>query len=381
MWLDECRKAIRPGLERMNLFMKDFKQKFKAIHVAGTNGKGSVCEFISNTLARKYVTGVYTSPHLIKVNERIRVNGREIKDDEISSYSWLKKYNFTYFEALTAMAFQYFNDKKADYAVIETGMGGRLDATNVVEPEISIITNVGMEHENWLGRSLEKIAEEKAGIIKNAPVITSAKGIALDVIKKAAEEKGADIYVNGIDFEWEYDGSFIVHADREYRFNPKMNAIYQGDNIAVAVKALELLGMDKENILNGINNAFIPARMQRARKYIIDGAHNPDGIHALFSSLEENGRTAVIFGAMKDKNIKKMVSLIPSHFKIFATQVENERAMPSEKIASFKKAEITKSVREAIEKTMDFDRVIITGSLYVAGEAIKILKEMGLLEK
>ena len=381
MWIDECKRSIRPGLERMNIFMKDFNQNFKAIHVAGTNGKGSVCEFIYSALMIKSIAGVYTSPHLIRVNERIRVNGKEITNQEIEQYSWMRDYKFTYFEALTAMAFQYFNDKTANFAVIEAGMGGRLDATNVVVPEVSVITNVGMEHEKWLGRSVEKIAWEKAGIIKDAPVITSCSGDALDVIKKVASIRGADIYVNGIDFEWKYeDGYFRVYADREYVFHPKMNALYQGDNISMAVKALEILGAGREEIIKGINDAFIPARMQKTGKYIIDGAHNPEGIKALFSSLStDDSKTVVIFGVMRDKNVKKMLSLIPSSMEIIATQVGNERAMKAEEIASIRNCMITRNVEEAIKASSNFDRVIITGSLYLAGEAIKLLNEKKLV--
>ena len=169
MWIDELKEEkIKLGLERMQKFIEETgKPKYNVIHVGGTNGKGSVCQFIANILMEDgKKVGVYTSPHLERVNERIVVNGDEIKNSEIESYSHLKKYNFTYFEALTAIAIDYFQKKQVDYAVFEVGLGGRLDATNVLQACITIITNVAMEHENYLGNSIEKIAMEKAGIIK-----------------------------------------------------------------------------------------------------------------------------------------------------------------------------------------------------------------------
>ncbi len=378
MWLNECKAEIDLSLKRMNEFKKEWKQNFKAIHVGGTNGKGSVSHFIAGTISKKYKVGLYTSPHLQRVNERIKINGEEIKDDELESYRWLCKYNFTYFEALTAMALKYFEERSVDYAVIEVGMGGRYDATNIVEPEITIIANVAIEHTQWLGDSVEKIAREKAGIIKGAPVITACKGKALEVIKRIAKEKGSEIYVEGEHFKWSrYHNGFLIESNEKYFIKPKMNALYQGSNIAMAVKALELLDMEKDVIIEGIESVTIPARMERIGRFIIDGAHNPAAIKALVMAMEEMKiEPIVIFGAMKDKDVKKMIEfLLPIAKKLIVTKARNDRAMEPEKISEFHPSIVAKNVEEAIEiaEKMDGD-IAIVGSLYLAGEARSFIK-------
>ena len=380
MWIDKCNAAIDLNLKRMKKFANEFNQNFKAIHVGGTNGKGSVSTFIASSLS-KYKVGLYTSPHLEKLNERIKINGNEIKDEEIRKYEWLCKYNFTYFEGLTALALKYFEDSNVDYAVIEVGMGGRFDATNIIEPSLTIITNVSIEHTQWLGKNIESIAREKAGIIKNAPVITGCKGKALEIVEKIAKERGAPIYKEGVDFTWKRKGSqFLIKSDDEYIIKPKMNAIYQGSNIAIAVKSLELLGVEKEKIIKGIEKAYIPARMEKIGNYILDGAHNPAGVRAFVMALREGGlQPIIIFGAMKDKDVKRMLFILEKIAKkIILTKVENERAMEPDKMARFcRDCIITKNVEEAIEiaESMD-EKIAIVGSLYLAGEARKILKEI-----
>lgn len=384
MWIDKCNGEIRLDLKRMNEFSKNFKQRYKVIHVGGTNGKGSVCNFISNILMRKYNVGLYTSPHLQKVNERISINGKEISDMEIKKYEYLCKYNFTYFEALTAVALKYFGERNVDYAVIEVGLGGRLDATNIVEPMLTIITNVAVEHTQWLGKSIEKISMEKAGIIKNAPVVTSCRGNALNIIKKIAEKKGATLYAIDKDFKWHRHGKkFFVEADEKYVVEPIMNALYQGDNVAVAIKSMELIGINRDDIINGIEKTFVPARMERIGKFLIDGAHNPDGIKAFSKSMEEfdYNDAIIIFGVMKDKDVEKMMKFLPDAKIVIATWVNNERAMQPEKIFEIcnKKCNCIKSknVEDAINIAMKNynknDIIAIVGSLYLAGEARKII--------
>jgi len=378
MWIDRCNATINLNLEQMEKFANEFNQNFKAIHIGGTNGKGSVSAFIVSSLY-KYKVGLYTSPHLERVNERIKINGKEIRDDEIKKYEWLCKYNFTYFEGLTALAFKYFEENNVDYAVIEVGMGGKYDATNIINPFITIITNVEIEHTQWLGDSIEKIAKEKAGIIKNAPVVTGCKGKALEIVKKMAKEKGVEIYVEGVDFSWKRSGKhFLIKSDYEYLIKPKMNAIYQGSNIAIAVKSLEIIGMEKNDIIKGIENAFMPARMERIGKYIIDGAHNPAAIRAFIEALKEVGiKPIVIFGAMKDKDVKSMLSIVsPAAKKFILTKASCSRAMEPEKMAKWcKGCVLTKNVEEAIEMVEKMNEdVAIVGSLYLAGEARKILK-------
>lgn len=391
VWLENENK-ISLSLERMEKFIKERgKTKYKCIHVGGTNGKGSVCHFIYNILRQNYRVGLYTSPHLERLNERIIVDDVEISNEEIEKYKYLKIYNFTYFEALTAIAIDYFEKKNVDYAVFEVGLGGRLDATNVIEPEISIITNVSLEHENFLGKDIASIAKEKAGIIKNAPIITACKGEALEVIKNIAEEKNVDLYIVGKDVRWKKieKNKFLIEADEIYSLETKMNGIFQGENIAIAVKAGELLGLEKEKIVSGIEKTFLPGRMEKIGKFILDGCHNPKAIEAFSSAISEfNSRLIIIFGAMKDKNIPEMISRLPQATLYIATKSSSERAIEAGVIAKIgKKYGIDFIVKRNIEEAISFAKEIakeneiicIIGSLYLVGEARKIIKEKNYL--
>jgi len=391
MWIDELKEnVIDLSLKRMREFIKEHgKLPYKIIHVGGTNGKGSVSHFIYSILKRRHKVGIYTSPHLERVSERIIVDGEMISDEDIEKYIWLKKYNFTYFEALTAIALMHFLEKEVEYAVMEVGLGGRLDATNVVDAIVTIITNVSLEHENLLGKSIEEIAREKAGIIKSAPVITAAKGKALEIIEEEARKKGVDIYVVGRDVRWEKLGKneFLIESGERYKVKSPLYGSFQGENVALAIKACELLGMEREDIIEGIKNAKLHGRMEIVGNYILDGCHNPAAIAAFSSSIGEFGKEfTFIFGAMKDKNVEEMVKKLPDAGVYIATKVDNERAMSPRQIAEIgkhygKKFIVTENVKEAIEVADKISRgmICIIGSLYVVGEARKILREKGLL--
>ena len=390
MWIDELKEEkIKLGLERIEKFIEEIgKPEYKVIHVGGTNGKGSVCQFIANILMEDgKKVGVYTSPHLERVNERIVVNSNEISDEELESYVYLKKYNFTYFEALTAIAIDYFQKKQVDYAVFEVGLGGRLDATNVLPACITVITNVAMEHENYLGDSIEKIAMEKAGIIKDAPVITASKGKSLEIIKRVAKEKGVDLFVLGENFSYDIieKNRFLIKANEQYEIESPLQGKFQAENIAIAIKCAEILGIEKEKIIKGIKKAKWPGRMEKIENFLIDGCHNPHAIKAFVESLEDFSydRLIIIFGAMKDKKIDKMIELLPKATYI-AAQCKAKRATLAEKIAEIGKKEgkkfiIADSVKEAIKMAKKMagknDLICIIGSLYLAGEARKILRE------
>ena len=387
MWIDELREnEIRLTLKRMKKFMEGKKVNYKVIHVGGTNGKGSVCQLIYSILRRKYSTGIYTSPHLHKVNERIVVDGFEIKNDEIERYAFLKSYEFTYFEALTAMAILYFMEKEVDYAIMEVGLGGRLDATNVLSSCLTIITNVSLEHEKYLGKSISSIAKEKAGIIKDAPVITACKGEALRVVRKVAEERGVNVYVVGEDVRWKRDGKkFVVESEEAYELETKMHGEFQGENIAIAVKAGEILGMERDDIIEGVKNAQWHGRMERIGKFLLDGCHNPAAVFAFASSVKgfDFDGLVIIFGAMRDKNVREMISNLPEAKGYIATRAKNVRAMDPVEIEKIgrevgKKFYVSGDVKEAMEMAERMagknDLICIVGSLYIVGEARKILK-------
>ncbi|MEK6869330.1 MAG: folylpolyglutamate synthase/dihydrofolate synthase family protein, partial [Nanoarchaeota archaeon] len=265
------------GLDRIESLLKKLgnpEKKLRCIHVAGTNGKGSVCAMISSILTGAgYKVGLYTSPHLKKFNERIRINNKLISDKDIVKYYLkIKKYvtNQSFFEITTAMAFLYFADKKVDFAVLEVGLGGRLDATNVVTPLVSIITNIGLEHTKYLGNTIKKVAYEKAGIIKNnVPVVTAAEGIALAAIKKISNERNSRLYIAN-------------KKNANYRIGLKGE--FQKLNAAMAIKAIGILKnnygvkIKKSNVKKGLLNAKWPGRFQFLEKNIlVDCAHNPHG--------------------------------------------------------------------------------------------------------
>ncbi|MBC7128442.1 MAG: bifunctional folylpolyglutamate synthase/dihydrofolate synthase [Thermoplasmatales archaeon] len=391
VWLEKLNEnKISLSLERMEKFIIDRgKTKYKCIHVGGTNGKGSVCHFIYNILREDHKVGLYTSPHLERLNERIVIDGIEISNDEIEKYKYLTRYNFTYFEALTAIAIEHFENRDVDYGVFEVGLGGRLDATNVIEPEISIITNVSLEHENFLGKDIVSIAREKAGIIKNSPVVTACKGEALELIKNVAEEKNVELYVVGRDVKWEKIGNkFLIDADEKYSVETKMQGIFQGENIAIAIKAGELLGIDKEKIIDGIKKTFLPGRMEKIGNFILDGCHNPAAIEAFSKSIVDYNKLIIIFGAMRDKNIPEMIKRLPKARAYIATKSSSERAMPAGEIAGVgAKNGVSFIVKEEVGEAISFaeeianknEVICIIGSLYLVGEARKIMREKNYL--
>ena len=394
-WLDGLKgRGIKPGLGRMREAVEGIETDYRIIHVGGTNGKGSVCRFVGAILRESgYRVGIYSSPHLERVNERITVNEEEIGDRELSRLAGIlmeRDNGMTYFEAMTAIALMHFSGR-VDFAVLEVGMGGRYDATNVVDSDIAVITNVSMEHEKYLGDSIEKIALEKAGIIKGGNVVTACRGKALKVMEKKAKERNAELSVVGRDVTWRRISpkKFLVKSNREYELETSMNGIFQGDNIAIAVRAAELLGTGKESIVNGIRNAMLPGRMERIGKFLMDGAHNPAGIKALGESIRDfdYNRLFIIFGAMGDKDIPSMIRHLPEGkgVTVIAASIGGERAAGAHEIASMveksgRKCIESGNVKDAIEKAVGMagenDMICITGSLYLVGMAKSIVRNM-----
>ena len=406
------RIGIKLGLERIRKLLDKLgnpQSSYKIIHVGGTNGKGSVCRIISSILQEGgYTVGLFTSPHLIHLRERFVVNGEEIKDDELLDVlkvvlNAAKKMDEkpTFFEISTAIAFEFFRRKEVDFAVVEVGMGGRYDATNVVSPIISIITNVAIDHSEYLGNNIEDITKEKAGIIKDGtPVITSATGKALDVIDRIARKKHAELISgNG---RWErrdfgLNGQrFVVHGIfRDYELETPLLGRFQGENITLAVLAIEKLQMmgvflPDGCIERGVRNASNPGRMELVStnpKILLDGAHNVGAIKALIESLEDfpYNDLILVLGILSDKDINGMIKEIaPLAKHIITTMPKSDRACESEELVEIVKKHnpvckvySTKNVREAISKAKEIskpdDLICITGSLYTVGEARAIL--------
>jgi len=389
------------------------QKTFHAVHIAGTNGKGSVASTIASILkATGVTTGLYTSPHLIKFNERFDVNGVQVSDDEIvDAYMAVKAVDTgarkaTYFELTTTMAFYLFALKKVTWAVIETGMGGRLDATNVLTPALSIITNLSIEHTDYLGNTLEEIAAEKAGIIKpGVPVITGvSQPQALAVIKATARKLGAPIYVMGDDFStiavndkpaspFDYQGIFLFFKKLEI----PLPGAHQIQNAALALGACELLStpgantfhppaITPETMRQGLAATKWPGRLEyilHDPHVILDGAHNLHAAENLARFLQAEGKAphlTLVLGVLNDKPYRKMLEyLVPIAHRIIFTRPKINRNLDPEILREISRdltqveATVIDDVGEAVVHAIDTappaGTVCIAGSLYVVGEA------------
>lgn len=367
--------GIKPGLERINLLTKNLgnpQNYFDSVHVAGTNGKGSVCAMTAEILQTAgYKVGMFTSPHLNSYCERIKINGENISESEFAEIiNLLKSFEIpaTEFEILTAAAFAYFAKSEIDIAVIEVGMGGTWDSTNIITPKISVITNVALDHEKILG-DLKSIARNKAGIIKkNIPVVTAATGEPLEIIRAVAQKNNSPIY------------------EIKNPADVKINLVgeYQKINAAVAIQTARLLNISDENIFVGLQKVQWAGRFEIIDNIIIDGAHNPHGAAALRESLDKNfpdGKRFFIFGALADKNISDMIkNLFRADDFVIATEPISSRAETAENLCSkLKNFNIEciaeKNIFAAVDKLKNFDGVkIIAGSLYLIGEVRNILR-------
>ena len=405
------------GLERITSLMDRLgnpHKELKVVHVAGTNGKGSVCKYVGSILQQAgYTVGLYMSPHVEYFSERIVVNGTEISDAEIAMLvgrvrpvvEEMKAQDNppTFFEIVTALAFLYFQEHKVDYAVVEVGLGGRFDATNIVTPLVSVITNISLEHTNILGNSIESIAFEKAGIIKEqVPVVTAATKNAREVIEHVASERSAPVVFvdrtrwKRLSCDGKYQEFFIQGAFRDYTVKTSLLGVHQGENIAVAIAAVEQFQMNgvfltDAAIVDGIAAASNPGRMEIVAEnptILLDGAHNPSGIMMLAATLKQDftyRRLILIFGVLRDKDIPAMVStIVPVADYIIVTKSSSPRAydpvLLKEKIKAFdpsKEVVVEVSIPAAIDHARKLakrkDLICISGSLFTVGEARQYL--------
>lgn len=391
----------RDLLERMGCPHK----KFKSIHITGTNGKGSVSAMAESVLREAgYVTGLYTSPHLVDFGERIRVCGEKISNEDFLELAAEVKHHademfreskrLTFFELTTVIAFSHFARKGVEIAVVEVGMGGRLDSTNVITPEVCAITPISMEHAEFLGDTISKIAAEKAGIIKpGIPVVSSRQTKdAMEVIKSKADT----ITVAGEDSAFEIissdaSGTKIFSEALGMDLSVPLIGRYQGDNCALAALLIQVL-MNKgiyipdAAIIRGLQNTKWPGRLETVSfspRIIIDCTHTPAGAKAVASEVKRIfGEVILVFGILKDKDVKSVAEEFGQISKeVFTVEPNTGRALPaeltSESFESYTKVQICSSLREAIslakEKAGLDGVVLITGSLYMAGEAMEVL--------
>ena len=410
--------GIKLGLENIRALLESLgnpQKKYPGVLVAGTNGKGSVSAMLARVLtAHGYRVGLYTSPHLVRVEERIRLNGRMISPrafcrhltalkeliDKLLSDGRLPSHP-TYFEVLTALALDYFERRKVDIAVLEVGMGGRFDATNAVDPVVSVITTISRDHEQHLGGSLGRIAFEKAGIIRpGVPVVCAVKrGTACSTIKKRARAAGSpfiEVFAAGraLSAKQTTRGYRFLYksGDRSYAFSPALSGRHQGNNGAVAIAAAEILSklwrpLDKEKIIDAVETTEWEGRLEvvcRKPLILLDGAHNEEGAGSLRQYLRDKIRRPVIliFAAMKDKNIRKMAELLfPLAEKIVLTKVSLERAAtPEEILAKVKRhrgriilePDVGEALKIAFRESRGRVPIIIAGSLFLVGEIKKL---------
>lgn len=394
--------GIKLGLDKTFSLLNEINnphQKLKCFHVAGSNGKGSTSSFLASILMELgFNVGLYTSPHFVRFNERIKINGREIDDNFIIEFvkmlnDYIEKEKPTFFEITTAMAFKYFEINNVDYAVIETGLGGRLDSTNVVNPIASIITSISLEHIEHLGNSLEKIAFEKAGIIKKGKPVFLGKlsHDAEKVIIKKANEENSNVYkMNDYLIEME---NYVIVSCKNFNlkiYQTPLIGYHQFYNSALAIKTIdECLNIEKsQEVINGINNVIKNTGIQgryeifnENPRIIFDSAHNPEGVICFTNEFEKEylqyKSRKLIFSVMKDKDIETMLSQLKKYFdEFFYYQLNMDRATDYDiilKVANKLKVDI-KKITSPIEYLNNFYKknknecLVILGSMYLLGE-------------
>jgi dihydrofolate synthase/folylpolyglutamate synthase len=403
--------AYKPNLDntiRLCESLNNPHTKFKSVHVAGTNGKGSVSHMLAAILQTAgYKTGLYTSPHLKDFRERIRVSGEMINEEFVIDFTekinpLIEEIEPSFFEITVAMAFDYFAQQKCDIAIIETGLGGRLDSTNIITPELSIITNIGWDHMNLLGDSLEKIAVEKAGIIKkDVPVIVGeVLKETLTVFEKTAGEKNAVLTIASQKrqaLEWKWEKHELIVEIAEYHktdhkvYHLDLAGLYQTKNLITVLEACSQLQQQGWNI----NDNIIHKALQQVKKLtglhgrwevihehptiILDVGHNEDGIKQILKQIEltDHHELHIILGMVNDKEIDKVLKLMPKTAHYYFTQAHIPRALPAETL--LQKAieyelkgkyyrDVNTALKEVKVKANKNDLAIVCGSVFLVAE-------------
>jgi len=404
-------RTAKLGLERIRALLGALGHPERAcrfLHVAGTNGKGSVCAMVESALREAgYRTGLYISPHLVEPVERIQIGGRPVSEaqfaqafeevhaaaEDLLGREALGAHP-SYFETVTAMAFLLFRELGVELVVLETGLGGRLDATNVVQPELAAITPIDFDHERYLGNSIESIAREKAGILKaGAPaVFARQRPEALRVLEQRAAELGITVAHTSswrlVSLELDRDGHCAVIDGRNgtVRLECPLAGEHQVENALTATAILEMLEVPIEAIERGIRQTRWPGRLERvaqAPEIVLDGAHNPAGVRALAAHIRRfyAGRPIwIVFGALRDKSLDEIAGLLaPLADRIVLTNPNSHRAVRAELLEAFfdhPAVEVAPSVEEAVERAAAAPAdaaVFITGSLMLVGEARRLL--------
>ena len=388
-------------------FLNHPEKKIKSIHIAGTNGKGS-CSHLLAAIFQKagYKTGLYTSPHLKDFRERIKINGEMVAAKEVIEFAErtklvVEKIHPSFFELTVGMCFEYFAKEKVDIAIIETGLGGRLDSTNVILPELSLITNISFDHTNLLGDTLEKIAFEKAGIIKkNVPVVIGETSEVKNVFSAKAVEMQADIVFadehwneKNISFTEKYLQVEIFNENKLFKVESELKGIYQLKNAKAVIACCEKMNeqgwnISNEAILEGFKNVKSITKfrgrwdvLSNKPTVVADIAHNEAGITAILEQLKNCSfkKLHIVLGMVKDKDVSKVLSLLPTDAEYYFCAPNLPRALSVDDLATFAKeknlhGEKFETVIEALEKAKsnasEDDLILITGSNFVVAEVV-----------
>lgn len=387
MYQREGKTAFKKDLTNIVAFSKELKfpeNRFKSIHVGGTNGKGSTSHMLASILQEAgYKVGLYTSPHLKSFTERIRVNGKEVPKRKVTSFikqhkDFLEQQKLSFFEMTVGMAFDYFADEKVDIAIIEVGLGGRLDSTNIIRPEVAVITNIGLDHTQFLGETLPEIAFEKAGIIKeNIPVIIGEEQVEVKhVFLEKAKETNSEIF---------------FASDDEKVYQTDLLGAYQKKNSKTAVAAIKQLKgfqvSDKnisEGLLTVVKNTNLKGRwqiLQEKPKVICDTGHNKEGLKIVLNQLkkEKYKKLHIVLGVVSDKKLEEVLPLFPKEAIYYFCKPNIPRGMSEqilhEKAFGFdlkgkKYSSVKKAYKEALGSANQQDIIYVGGSTFVVAEII-----------
>jgi len=408
--------GVKLGLTNITKFLSKLgnpHSSFNSIHVAGTNGKGSAVAIMESILtAAGYRVGAYTSPHLVDFRERIKISGRFIDKKYVADFvndnlKKIEKFQLTYFELVTGMAFSYFNDEKVDIALIETGLGGRLDATNVLNPKVVLITNVATEHTKWLGFKIREIAAEKAGVIKpGVPVVTAAVNFdARKIIRQTCQQNKSNLVSVFDETQWiikeitrdSTEMDIFTRSNKYYNLRLQLPGRHQLENAVAGLIAIELLEdqvgikVSSSSVAAGFRNVKWDGRLQRISNnpvIILDVAHNPAAlgrIREYFNEFYENKKIITVFGILSDKDYKQMLEELDRIADvIILTRPMTDRAADPEMLAREISREgfninvipmVGDAYRSAKEIAQKDDVILVTGSHFTVGEVLSHLSE------
>ena len=388
---------IRRILKQLN----NPQDNVKTIHVTGTNGKGSTSYYLSNLLQKAgQKTGLFVSPYIYEFNERIQLNGKNISNNDLiktaneieTTIEILKKddpnFSLVTFEYEVALAFQFFAQENCDYAVIEVGIGGEHDKTNVIIPEVSVITTIGLDHEKIIGPTLKDIAEEKSGVIKsNKPVVLgNVPQNVLEILLNKAQSENSKSFLLGRDFQIKIMPNVIEYQDSKNLYNFALRPLVEAYDIGVAVQAIQLLqlDLDRKKIEEAINETRIPGRydvIQTSPEIIVDGAHNLQAMENLLNLVrkKKKGQIYVLLGMMKDKDLGPVTKLFKDE-KVTLTRIDYPRAarledFPKEAQKEFEYKENFEEAYTSLKNKLQADdMLLVTGSFYLVGAVLNYCK-------